>query len=187
MEADVHWILRFSFWVLSLSLPNVVRSQYLWTAAPEWSVGPSGRKGMTATTIDGSVYTFGGCAPEGGCFNDVFVLDGASFEWRQPALKGTPPSARGGHSAVLVNSDILIFGGTDGKEAFNDVWKLDVLAGRWSKGVLPSLQAEMNALPPATANAHANTAPNSTSALAQQKAGGVGFLQQQGGEGEGGL
>ena len=35
----------------------------------------------------------------------------AHWEWASAIAEGIPPSARGGHTATLVNSSIVIFGG----------------------------------------------------------------------------
>ena len=50
----------------------------------------------------------------------------AELAWQKPSLNGTAPSSRGGHTAVLADTQLVIFGGHryggDGVfEYFNDV------------------------------------------------------------------
>ena len=50
----------------------------------------------------------------------------AELVWQKPSLNGTAPSSRGGHTAVLADTQLVIFGGHryggDGVfEYFNDV------------------------------------------------------------------
>lgn len=61
------------------------------------------------------------------------------------------PSARYGHSAVLVNeTKIFIFGGTNGREYFNDLFVLDLEVMAWTQpkceGPIPSKRMGHTAL-----------------------------------------
>eukprot|EP00937_MAST-01D_sp_MAST-1D-sp2_P000687 g687.t1 len=56
--------------------------------------------------------------------------------WSKPSINGTPPSSRGGHTAVLANNQLVIFGGhryggNNVFEYFNDVHVLDVETSTW--------------------------------------------------------
>ena len=63
----------------------------------------------------------------------------AHWEWASAIAEGIPPSARGGHTATLVNSSIVIFGGhyySDKNTGFvylNDTHFLDVKQSKWIK------------------------------------------------------
>ena len=66
--------------------------------------------------------------------NDVYVLDVNASRWIKPKIKGTPPAARYGHSAVLAGARIIIFGGKGGKTVFRDLHALDPLTMTWFQG-----------------------------------------------------
>lgn len=55
--------------------------------------------------------------------------------WSRPDMNGTPPCARGGHSATLADTQLVLFGGHYyGKGSFvylNDVHVLDVETSTW--------------------------------------------------------
>jgi len=49
------------------------------------------------------------------------MSDAENEKWVQPAVKGVPPLARAGHSAVSIGRQMLIFGG----ESTRDTWLND--------------------------------------------------------------
>ncbi|KJE92703.1 hypothetical protein CAOG_03617 [Capsaspora owczarzaki ATCC 30864] len=53
-------------------------------------------------------------------FNDVHVFQSASSNWRLVAPEGKAPAERWGHSAVLVNSEMIVVGGTNDTCDLND-------------------------------------------------------------------
>ena len=60
----------------------------------------------------------------------------ATLSWLKPAVNGRPPSARGGHSAVLADFQLVVFGGHyyAGQGEFvylNDTHVLDVETMTW--------------------------------------------------------
>ncbi|RLN58514.1 hypothetical protein BBJ28_00006907 [Nothophytophthora sp. Chile5] len=68
-----------------------------------------------------------------------------TLNWSLPALEGTPPSARGGHSAVLAGAQLLIFGGhyfgsAGGFEYLNDLHRLDLETSSWTEIAFPKRQ-----------------------------------------------
>lgn len=61
--------------------------------------------------------------------NDVHALDLTDLtklEWRELGIKGRPPLNRGYHSANLIGSKCVVFGGSDGGECFSDIHILDL-------------------------------------------------------------
>ncbi|ETL92169.1 RNA 3'-phosphate cyclase [Phytophthora nicotianae] len=68
-----------------------------------------------------------------------------SLQWSVPSLEGKPPSARGGHSAVLAGTHLLIFGGhyfgsAGGFVYLNDLHRLDLGTSSWAEVVFPKEQ-----------------------------------------------
>lgn len=61
--------------------------------------------------------------------NDVFILDIANIErltWSKLESTGRPPISRGYHTSNLVGDKLVVYGGSDGHECFNDVHVLDL-------------------------------------------------------------
>ncbi|KAI9774958.1 MAG: hypothetical protein M1840_000174 [Geoglossum simile] len=117
-------------------------------------VRPSRRRAHTACLYKNGIYVFGG-GDGVRALNDVWRLDVSDLtklSWRlisaptSPSSKpstaqagtamtngkssrdqGSPrPTARGYHTANMVGSKLIIFGGSDGVECFRDVWVFDV-------------------------------------------------------------
>merc|ERR1719445_1921522 len=95
------------------------------------------------------MIVFGG--NDGQPLNDIHILrltsdDGLEGEWSTPVINGTPPQARGGHSAVCVkNKQLLIFAGGYNSKILNDLYILDVEAMTWIRpsdtGMIPEPRA----------------------------------------------
>lgn len=114
-------------------------------------VMPCPRRAHTACLYKNGIYVFGG-GDGVRALNDVWRLDVTDIgkpSWRQvsPAQSTTPPShdgsssvapdpvrpkARGYHTANMVGSKLIIYGGSDGEECFKDVWVFDVEKLLWS-------------------------------------------------------
>ncbi|KAG3028349.1 hypothetical protein PC121_g7256 [Phytophthora cactorum] len=68
-----------------------------------------------------------------------------SLHWSVPSLEGKPPSARGGHSAALAGTHLLIFGGhyfgsAGGFVYLNDLHRLDLGTSSWAEVIFPKEQ-----------------------------------------------
>ncbi|KAL6052669.1 hypothetical protein QOT17_018464 [Balamuthia mandrillaris] len=72
------------------------------------------------------------------CFDDFVVLDLVDLTWRKPAvLSERRPSPRKGHSMVRYRqTKLLLFGGTNGRRSFNDVWTFDTKKLKWKRKYL---------------------------------------------------
>ncbi len=74
----------------------------------------------------GRMYLFGGYSDYGGVgnLNDLWVYSAGDNTWEKLTPQGTPPPARGDHSAVwdAAAGKMYVFGGTDGKNDFDDLW-----------------------------------------------------------------
>ncbi|PBP20305.1 kelch domain-containing protein [Diplocarpon rosae] len=96
---------------------------------------PSKRRAHTACLWRNGIYVFGG-GDGVRALNDVWRLDVADtnkMSWKlisppssASAEDKTKPKARGYHTANMVGSKLIIYGGSDGGECFRDVWVFDV-------------------------------------------------------------
>mmetsp|Transcript_17294 Transcript_17294/g.47619 ORF Transcript_17294/g.47619 Transcript_17294/m.47619 type:complete len:539 (-) Transcript_17294:2273-3889(-) len=91
---------------------------------------PSARVGSSLTTVNGSVFLFGGS--DGGAsgngtklYGDLFLLDHRLLTWSSPSTTGTFPSARTQHSAAAAGSRLFIYGGSGAGGALEDFFSLD--------------------------------------------------------------
>jgi len=106
---------------------------WTWSRVDASGIRPSGRQGHSAVELGQRVYVFGGCQQEIRCYNDLHIFDAESLSWLQEPATGEPPEARGGHSAVLVGSNIFIYGGANSEETFSDVHMFDPIKRHWSR------------------------------------------------------
>lgn len=113
---------------------------------------PSPRRAHTACLYKNGIYMFGG--GDGiRALNDIWRLDVTDvnkMSWKlvsgpstNSSSNGTPtkdigrPKARGYHTANMVGSKLIIYGGSDGGECFNDVWVYDVDTHFWKAVHIP--------------------------------------------------
>lgn len=91
------------------------------------------RSGAQAVLWGGSVWFFGGYTKkDGDYFNDVFRYNIARSSWGSVHTLGELPAKRTDHSVVLFRDSMLVFGGFDGQNRFNDLRELQLREGRWS-------------------------------------------------------
>lgn len=97
----------------------------------------SGRAWHTTTSLDLSLFVFGGEKEIDGertQTNDVLMYDTTYYTWYPPALSGQPPIPRAGHCAAVIpeSKNIVIYGGINGNKWLNDMHVLEEL-NSWSK------------------------------------------------------
>ena len=56
----------------------------------------------------------------------LMLLSADTMEWLKMSTTGSPPSARGYHSAVLTDSRLFVFGGYDNERCFDEIHILDL-------------------------------------------------------------
>ena len=90
-------------------------------------------RAWTACAFVGRLWCFGGLGRGGRVFRDTWGWDRPMLRWQQRGFIGKPhPPARYGHKAVAVGPHMMvIYGGTDGKQLFGDVWGFDVGSKGW--------------------------------------------------------
>ncbi|ETL25050.1 hypothetical protein L916_21058, partial [Phytophthora nicotianae] len=63
--------------------------------------------------------------------SDIMVLDTECFLWYPPAIQGSPPSARSGHTCTAVGNEVVVFGGSGGRNRQSSVHILDSDDWNW--------------------------------------------------------
>jgi N-acetylneuraminic acid mutarotase len=66
--------------------------------------------------------------------NDTHILDIDENLWTQPRCRGTAPESRYGHSAALVGTRVVYFGGKGKGKHFRDLHALDAASLTWYQG-----------------------------------------------------
>ena len=98
-----------------------------WTRLKQRGTKPSGRSGHAACALgDGQVLAFGGHNGHR-ALSDIYVLDLATWAWRERKVPTGHPLARSGHTVTLAGeARFLICGGFSRTGFINDVHALDV-------------------------------------------------------------
>eukprot|EP00924_Labyrinthula_sp_SR-Ha-C_P004890 maker-scaffold_1-snap-gene-15.40-mRNA-1 protein AED:0.26 eAED:0.26 QI:0/0/0/1/0/0/3/0/526 len=93
---------------------------------------PSPRTDHTLVHYHGKLYIFGGY--DGRLrLNDLFEFDLDSLVWTKLAQNNSyVPVSRFGHTAVVDNDDMYVFGGWDGHETLNSMWRYSFLSDLWT-------------------------------------------------------
>merc|ERR1712159_448100 len=113
------------FWSLDLT-------SWKWSQPQLSGTAPSPREGHTATLIDSEIVFFGG-ADGNQWFNDLHLLDKDQLSWSRPRARGIAPKPREGHTATAYGENkIIVFGGTNGEECFNEVHEFDTSELMWN-------------------------------------------------------
>jgi len=95
---------------------------------------PSARAGHAAVLHEGNLYIFGGKDDENEKLNDLWRFNLADREWTllEVQMGHTIPTVRSGHSAVLYQGYICIFGGIfEVTKELNDLHLYDIADNRW--------------------------------------------------------
>ncbi|GMF38221.1 unnamed protein product [Phytophthora fragariaefolia] len=146
------WLERYIQWfmhiMVTLLLSNI--DDWNWKMVKVDGKPPSARTYHTAVAVGDDIVYFGG-NDSSKSFNAVHVLKKSSkksgddfWSWFHPTALGTPPQARTGHSATLLdNGKILVFGGWDPQRddanapttVFDDAFLLDSETWEWQPAV----------------------------------------------------
>ena len=65
----------------------------------------------------------------------LFCMSGTAwgnYNWTEVTTSTTKPSARDGHSSILYDGQMVVFGGLDGSVK-NDVWSLHLISYNWTE------------------------------------------------------
>ncbi|CAG8541413.1 7652_t:CDS:2, partial [Racocetra fulgida] len=89
---------------------------------------PSRRRAHTTAYYNNCIYVFGG-GDGVRALNDVYKLDISDMNnlvWQKLETTGRAPISRGYHTSNLVGNKLVVYGGSDGHECFDDVFMLDL-------------------------------------------------------------
>jgi hypothetical protein len=108
-----------------------------WTTANISGRKPTGRYGHTISTVGSVLYIFGGQ------LNDTFFDDLISYDlttlqspnshWNFIKPTSPTPPARTNHTVITHDDKLYLFGGTDGKNWYNDTWCYDPAFNTWKE------------------------------------------------------
>jgi N-acetylneuraminic acid mutarotase len=66
--------------------------------------------------------------------NDTWIFDLNTKEWTDVTPTGTNPPPRHSHELAYIGNDkVILFGGTDASNYFNDVWEFDTSTNEWTE------------------------------------------------------
>ncbi|XP_060560949.1 ras guanine nucleotide exchange factor F-like [Ruditapes philippinarum] len=110
----------------------------------------------SATLYRHELWIFGGVYPRpdpqpDGCSNEVHIFSPVMESWYSPIVSGEKPIPRSGHSATLINDQLVVFGGWDAPISYNDLHVLDMSIVEWS-------QPNVTGSPPSPRSWHASCA-----------------------------
>lgn len=111
--------------------------EWKWTLLKVAGKAPT-RAYHSATLYRNELWIFGGVYPRpdpqpDGCSNEIHIFSPVSENWYQPIVNGEKPLCRSGHSATMLNDQLVIFGGWDAPICYNDLHILDMSFVEWSK------------------------------------------------------
>ena len=109
-----------------------------WTERVITGLQPSPRyaAGMVWDSARQRAVIFGGVGPNSVYLNDLWEWDGTTGTWTNPAPGGTQPTARAYHTMVYdsARQKVVVYGGTDGTNSFDETWEWDGAAQKWTQG-----------------------------------------------------
>ena len=97
------------------------------------SAVPASFSHHTACVTEDANYmvVFGGYRSCVGHLNETWLLDLHTMTWTSPDYFGVPPSPRRGHSAVIVDKRMYVFGGYNGSAHLPDLQVLHLASMTW--------------------------------------------------------
>jgi hypothetical protein len=109
--------------------PTETGPSLAWRRIDAKGPGPRRDYSFASAGAGAPAFLFGGRAG-GEALGDLWSF--TEGRWREISGKG--PAPRFGHNAVVIGSQLLLFGGQGGRGVFfNDLWEFDVLRERWTR------------------------------------------------------
>eukprot|EP00761_Pharyngomonas_kirbyi_P013550 gb/GECH01013579.1/.p1 GENE.gb/GECH01013579.1/~~gb/GECH01013579.1/.p1 ORF type:complete len:343 (+),score=58.08 gb/GECH01013579.1/:1-1029(+) len=116
---------------LDLHMLDTVRM--CWSFRKTSAAGPKGRAGSSVDVVNGVIYMIGGNLGDRRT-NEVLAMPTHTLHapmWTVLHPQGTPPQERSAHTTAVVGTNILVFGGWNGVEDFNDLHIFDTERVAW--------------------------------------------------------
>lgn len=119
--------------------------------ALRWLNLTSGREGHSMVSYKNLLLVFGGC--EGGkdddeSFDDVLIIDTDLKQVVKAPVTGKKPKGREGHSAGVIDNQMIIYGGKGQGALYSDIFSLNLLTFEWKEleqhGALPGPRESMS-------------------------------------------
>ncbi|KAK9805604.1 hypothetical protein WJX72_007339 [[Myrmecia] bisecta] len=144
-----------------LDIDTAAQGKHEWKELKASGGQPEKRSNCCAVVHSNKLVVFGGWQWTGTTpLAHLQVLDLATLTWQaqdQPKITGRAPSPRGQPAAVVTTGDagrspeMVIFGGWDGQQRFDDMYALDLRAWSWRQiqpagGLSPPRRADHTAL-----------------------------------------
>lgn len=92
---------------------------------------PPPRYGHSAQLLGSRMFIFGGKGPRDTNYKDVYYLDLVNWVWVAVDTVSTGPASRFYHASELVGKKIVIHGGWNGTEVFDDIWIFNTDTFAW--------------------------------------------------------
>ena len=97
--------------------------------------GPETYRNAAMVSIFDDLYLFGGKNDDGEAKNDVWWYRSGKWEM---LVTNEPPSPRFDCSMNVYEAKLIVFGGQDGTEIFDDLWEFDIPTLTWTKIEIPN-------------------------------------------------
>ena len=99
--------------------------------SPNWNF-PDKRRNHCSFVVNSDIYIFGGVSDTGVYYNDIWKYDIVNNYWKEISATGNIPSPRELFAWSLLSlGGLVIFGGTDGTNIFNDIYYFNTLDMKW--------------------------------------------------------
>lgn len=110
-----------------------------WLVIPQHSQPPA-RHSHAAVELNGRMYVLFGQDGSGNFFEDLWSYDPVNNTWDEITPAGPSPTARAGHSAVVIDNAIYVLGGEDENGTILDeLWRYDPGTNAWEqRAALPA-------------------------------------------------
>lgn len=131
--------------------------EFMWHLPSVTGTPPPARAAHTAVVCGGHMLVFGGnngsTLYNDSCALRLGVADAGQLQWTALEATGSIPTPRSGHSAVMVGTRMIVFGGGEGwgADCFNDLHVLDC---DFDANVFMWLRPAFTGMPPAPRTGH---------------------------------
>ncbi|XP_031550014.1 attractin-like protein 1 [Actinia tenebrosa] len=115
---------------------NVTLGSGYWTHVPANNQEVmKGRASHAASLIGDWIWVYGGYAMDNTPFNNLIRYHVSQNKWEVvvPNVSSLLPRQRYGHSMIVVNDTIVVFGGIVDKKTVSELWMFDIRTRQWTQ------------------------------------------------------